>query len=222
MIERRGSAAYSQLRHMIVEREWSPGVVMTESELARQLDVSRTPVREALLRLAGEGYISPAAGRGYQVIELSDRDVVNVYRVRAVLEGLAAHEAATVINRSTLGELEDLFEAMEQARADGDNRTLAELNSQFHHAITRASGNTYLEATLSNIYDVFERFRPVALIQPGRRDHAAHEHGEIIAALRAKDGDAAREIAERHVHGALSTRQAAERRSEYTDTEADA
>lgn len=212
--ERRGDVAYAAVRQMIVARTWPPGEVLTEAELARRLRVSRTPVREALQRLANEGYIAPAGGRGYLVIELSEQDVINVYRVRTVLEGLAAHEAATAITRAQLGQLEDLYEAMEDARGRMDDRVLAELNSQFHHAVARAGGNTYLESTLSGIYDVFERFRPVALVQPGRRALAAQEHGELIQALRARDADTARSVAEHHVQRALATRQATARQAE--------
>lgn len=196
---------------MILNRQWAPGEVFTESELARRIGVSRTPAREALQRLVNEGHVVAAGGRGYLVVELSEQDVIGVYRVRAVLEGLAAHDAATTITRAQLGGLEDLFEAMEEARARKDNQALASLNSEFHHMIARASGNTYLETTLNGIYDVFERFRPVALEQAGRRELAAQEHGELIAALRARDADGARAIAERHVQRALATRQAATR-----------
>ncbi|HLI02227.1 MAG TPA: GntR family transcriptional regulator [Acidimicrobiales bacterium] len=209
--KRRGNVAYTAVRQMIVARTWPPGEALTETELARRLGVSRTPVREALQRLANEGYIAPAGGRGYLVIELSEQDVINVYRVRAVLEGLAAHDAATAITRAQLGGLEDLYEAMEDARGRMDDQALAKLNSQFHHAVAGASGNTYLESTLNGMYDVFERFRPVALVQPGRRGRAAQEHGELIEALRARDADAARSVAERHVQRALATRQTAAR-----------
>jgi DNA-binding GntR family transcriptional regulator len=196
---------------MITERRWKPGEVLSESELARQVGVSRTPAREALQRLAAEGHIAPAAGRGYVVIELSEDDVINVYRVRTVLEGLAAHDAAERITRAQLGGLEDLYEAMEEARAASDDGRLGSLNSQLHHAIARASGNSYLEATLNDIYDVFERFRAVALMQPGRREQAAGEHGELIASLRARDSDTARRLAEEHCRRALATRQSATR-----------
>jgi DNA-binding GntR family transcriptional regulator len=196
---------------MILTRTWPADEPMTEAALARQLGMSRTPIREALLRLSAEDYVAPAGGRGYLVVELGEEDVINVYRVRAVLEGLAAHDAAVSLSRAQLGELEDIFEAMEEARGRDDNDALARLNSSFHHAVAEASGNPYLRSTLDNIYDVFERFRPVALVHPGRREQAAHEHYELIEAMRARDCDAARAVAERHVQHALATRQAATR-----------
>lgn len=200
-------SAYQHVRQLIVDQVLAEGEPIREADLAARLGVSRTPIREALLRLQAEGYVIPSGGRGLIVAGLSAQDITNVYQVRAMLEGPAAELAATVITRAELGHLEDLYEAMEEARSKGDNRELAKLNSQFHHSVAAASKNNYLEAVLDNIYDVFERFRPTAIAHPGRRDEAATEHGELIAALRARDGAKAREVAERHVHHALEVRQ---------------
>jgi len=200
------NATYEQLRAMILSQQLAPGQLLNEAELGRTLKVSRTPVREALYRLHAAGYLTQN-GRGYTVVEVGEDDVIQVYRVRAVLEGLAAHEAAAVINRRVLGELEEIYEDMEEARAAGDDPRLTTLNSQFHHTIARASGNHYLVDMLDTIYDAFERFRAIALVQPGRKDNAAAEHGALIDALRARDGDRAREVAENHVREALAARQ---------------
>lgn len=201
---------------MILDQRLSPGQALNEAELARILEVSRTPIREALHRLETAGYLTQT-GHGYVVVELGNDDVINVYRVRAALEGLGAHDAAGVITRRALGELEDLFEDMEQAREDQDDARLSELNSQFHHAIAAASGNRYLEAMLDSIYDAFERFRATALLQPGRRDNAAEEHGALIDALRARNAGKAREVAEMHVQQALAARQKAMQRDVTTE-----
>lgn len=195
---------------MIIDGELAPGLLVSEAKFVRLIGVSRTPVREALSRLEAEGYIVSGPGRGYVVVELSDQDVVNIYEVRAVLEGLAASAAAAnSMSRANLGHLEDLYEAMEEARRDGNDRDLARLNSQFHHTIAEASGNRYLITMLNGIYDTFERFRPVALRAPGRRDTAAVEHGKLISSLRAGNAEQAKDIAERHVRRALAVRQEA-------------
>lgn len=200
------SAVYTRARQLIVDQEVAPGENLTETRLVELTGVSRTPVREALQRLEADGFVTRASGRGYIVAELSEQDMVNVYQVRTVLEGLAAHAAADSITRAGLGQLEDLYETMENAREAQDDKQLGYLNSQFHRAIAEASGNTYLVTMLDGIYDVFERFRPRALQQPGRRDSAAREHGSIIRALRSGDAERAKQIAEQHVSGALKTR----------------
>lgn len=205
----RGEAAYRLLRKMIIDQAFDPGQKISEAELVRRVGLSRTPVREALQRLETAGYVVPASGRGYIVVELSEADINHAYQVRAVLEGLAAHLATITITRAALGNLEDLYEAMEEARNKGDDVRLGTLNSRFHHSIAQATGNQYLTSMLGDLYDVFERYRPVALRQPGRRNTAAEEHGEIIRALQARDATMARRLAEEHVEHALSTRMAA-------------
>jgi DNA-binding GntR family transcriptional regulator len=201
-----GTLAYQSIRQWLIDHEFTGGQVLSEADLGRRLGVSRTPVREALHRLEVEGWLVSAPGRGHAVVELDGKDVADVYSVRAVLEGLAAREAATRITRADLGKLKDLFAAMEDARAANDNAQLATLNSQFHQAIAAASTNQYLESMLLDIFDVFERFRPIALKQPGRRDHAAEEHKKLIAAFAQGDAERAASLAAEHVLHALQTR----------------
>lgn len=211
----RGVEAYERIRQMILAGEIAQGSVVSEADLVRSLGMSRTPVREALRRLEAENYLKGIPGRGYVVIELSEQDLMNVYRVRAALEGLAAEHAATLATRTQLAQLEDLYDEMERARERADDPALTKLNSRFHAAVAEASGNTYLQAMLDNIHDVFERFRATAVGQPTRRDDAHAEHGQLIRALRAGDQDQARAIAEQHVRGALEfRREHAERTTE--------
>lgn len=202
----RAATAYERVREMILSGQLAPGSVVTEAELVRKLEMSRTPVREALHRLETAGYLRSARDVGYVVIELSERDMINVYMVRAVLEGLAAEHAAQLGTRTDLGRLEDLYEAMAAAREHGDDAELTRLNSLFHRAIAEASGNTYVLAMLDNIRDVFERFRATAVTELRRREESHAEHGELIAALRARDKERARSLAVEHVHRALEFR----------------
>jgi DNA-binding GntR family transcriptional regulator len=208
----RTSEAYDRVREVILDRLAAGTKAIGEAELTRELGMSRTPVREALARLETEGYIRPASGRGYLIVELTAQDMIDVYTVRAELEGLAAAEAAKRIGRVDLARLEDLYEEMSKARAAGRDAQLATLNSDFHATIAEVGGNTYLKSMLDNIRSVFDRFRPTALTVPGRRDTAHDEHGLMIEALRRRDGEAARKLARDHVHRALATRQGALRK----------
>jgi DNA-binding GntR family transcriptional regulator len=171
--------------------------------------MSRTPIREALARLATEGYIQPAAGRGYVIVKLTAQDLINVYLVRAELEGLAAAEAAKRIGRVDLARLEDLYDEMSVAAAEDRDKDLALLNSNFHATIAEISGNSYLKTMLDDIRNIFDRYRPTALTVPGRREYAHGDHGQMIEALRRQDSKAARKLAEDHVREALATRQSA-------------
>jgi DNA-binding GntR family transcriptional regulator len=201
--------AYDRVKELILDQLAAGGSTISEAQLTRDLGMSRTPVREALARLATEGFIKPAAGRGYVIVRLTAQDMIDVYAVRAELEGLAAAEAAKRIRRVDLARLEDLYDEMSAARAEGRDDDLALLNSDFHATIAQASGNTYLQTMLADIRSVFDRFRPTALTVPGRREDAHDEHGKMIEALRRQDGAAARKLAEDHVRRALATRQAA-------------
>lgn len=201
-----GDQAYEQLKRMVFEHELPPGSRVSEAQLTRQLGMSRTPVREALFRLESEGLLAAAPGRGFLVAELTVDHLVDIYRVRAVLEGLAAEDAARRATRVDIARLEDSYDAMSDANADGRDADLARMNSEFHALIAEISGNTYLQAMLDDIREVFEWFRTTALNVPGRRETAHDEHGRMIEALRAGDADAARELAQRHVHRALDTR----------------
>lgn len=201
--------AYEKVKQIILEQEASGGSTISEAQLTRDLGMSRTPVREALARLATEGYIRPASGRGYVIVKLTAQDLVNVYQVRAVLEGLAAAEAAQRVRRVDLARLEDLYDEMTAARDEGRDKDLASLNSNFHATIAEISGNTYLKSMLDGIRNVFDRYRPAALMVPGRRDDAHTEHGDMIEALRRQDSETAHDLAEQHARRALATRQAA-------------
>jgi DNA-binding GntR family transcriptional regulator len=200
-------AAYTRIRTMLVERTLTAGSTITEAQFVREFGMSRTPVREALTRLAGEGYIRPASGRGFVIAELTAQDVVNVYAVRAQLEGFAAGEAAGRIRRVELAQLEDLYDDMQDAIQAADDERLAQLTSTFHKQIAAASGNGYLEAMLDETRKIFDLYRPAALAVPGRRGDAHAEHGQLIEALRTHDPDLARRLAQQHVVSALAARQ---------------
>jgi DNA-binding GntR family transcriptional regulator len=201
--------AYDRVKEIILAQEAAGGSTISEAKLTRELDMSRTPIREALARLATEGYIRPAAGRGYVIVSLTAQDLIDVYLVRAELEGLAAAEAAKRIRRVDLARLEDLYDEMSVATAEDRDADLALLNSNFHATIAEISGNSYLKSMLDDIRTIFDRYRPTALTVPGRREDAHGEHGLMIEALRRQDGKAARKLAEDHVRRALATRQAA-------------
>lgn len=204
---KRVDEAYVRIREMIVEQQFQAGSTVTEAQLTRNLHMSRTPIREALTRLASEGYLQSVAGRGYTVTEMTAKDLVNVYAVRAALDGLAAAEAAKRIRRVDLAHLEDLYDDMAAARSANRDEDLAALNSEFHAMIAEISGNSYLKRMLDDIRNTFDLFRLRALNVPGRRDDAHVEHGHLIEALRQNDPESAQRIAKLHVERALRTRQ---------------
>jgi len=188
---------------MILNGEVAPSSYLAEASLVDLLAMSRTPIREALHRLELEGLLRRVPRHGYMVVPLSTQGLANLYAVRAALEGLAAELAAQRLTRVNLARLEDLYEAMEAACIADRDADLATLNRDFHETIAIASENNYLREILDNIKGIFERYRSTAISNMDRRSLAHQEHGELIGALRARDPDRSRRIAEAHVYRAM-------------------
>jgi DNA-binding GntR family transcriptional regulator len=199
----RSAEAYHKIRQMIFDGSISAGSTLIEAKLVRALDMSRTPVREALHRLEAEGLLAAVPRGGFRVVALSDDDLDQLYLIRAALEGLAASTAASRLTRVDLARLEDLYDEMGEAGREGRDEELIRLNREFHRAIAVASGNVHLQEILDNVKGVFERFRTNAVANAERRTQAHAEHGQIIEALRARDPQAARDLAEEHVRRAF-------------------
>lgn len=198
--------ALLRVREMLMSGTLPPGARIREATLAQDLGMSRTPVRDGLRRLESEGLIREIPHQGYIVVEISPEELRDIYRVRSVLEGLAAEQAAVRAGRTDLAQLEDLIEAMAAEAESGDQARLAELNREFHRTIARASENAFLVSLLSDVDAVSQRFRPAAVRISSRRVDAQTEHGQLLEALKARDSARAREIAGEHAANALSTR----------------
>jgi DNA-binding GntR family transcriptional regulator len=183
-----------------------PGTLVREADLARQFGMSRTPIREAMQRLQAEGLVTAAAQRGFLVADLSPDELADVYQVRAVLEALAARLAAQRATRSDIGRLEDIFEALDEAVVRGDEERDLTLTGEFHDAIADTSRNRYLQSMLSNIREIFERYRRTRSVAPVRVQEGHADHAELLAAIRARDAERAGVLASRHIAGALAAR----------------
>jgi DNA-binding GntR family transcriptional regulator len=192
--------AYSSLRGELESGLLSPGASLYELELVERLNMSRTPVREALHRLCTEGYLSQGY-RGYRVVELTDRDLANVFRVRGVLEGMAARQAAAARSRVDIAILQDHIDRTELEIADG--MSAAESAEQFHDALAKASGNSYLYATLRDTQRYFEPYRRRIAPVHGLAQRALAEHKEILDTIIRGDGDAAEFAAREHTRRTL-------------------
>jgi DNA-binding GntR family transcriptional regulator len=212
-----GDQAYTRVREALMRGTLPPGTLVREADLARQFGVSRTPIREALQRLQAEGLVTAAAQRGYVVADLSPEELADVYQVRAVLEALAARLAAQRATRSDIGRLEDIFEALDEAVVRGDKERDPTLTGAFHDAIANASRNRYLQSMLSNIREIFERYRRTRSLAPMRVHEGHADHAQLLAAIRARDAERAAEIASRHIAGALAARLKAGRETESGD-----
>jgi DNA-binding GntR family transcriptional regulator len=192
----------------IVTGEIPPGARLRQEQLAAEYKLSRTPVREALRKLQAEGTVELVPNQGAVVRGPTVRDVREGYEVRAELEGMAAALAATWITDGHLTELreaEELFRrAIEDAPpgpVDGHEGEWVRANDQFHEAVQAAAGNERLRRTISDLHKAFPRRLTWGALQADSRLMAENveQHGEIRAAIEAREPDAARDAMRRHV-----------------------
>ena len=182
-----------ELRRYIVTGELAPGQKIVQDSLAAQLGVSRVPLREALKILEGEGQVTYSANRGYSVTELSLSDLVEVYRIREILEA----EAVTVaVPQMTSEDIDRLVEAQRdvQAAADsGDVIAMTTANRRLHFAVIDACGLPRLMWLIRLLWDATEVYRAVYYNDEHHRELVAAEHQALVDAVMA--GDAATAVA---------------------------
>jgi DNA-binding GntR family transcriptional regulator len=189
--------AYHAIRELIVSLELAPGAVIEEPELMERLGIGRTPVREALRRLAHEGLVEVYPRRGMFVTGVDVRELARLSEVRAVLEPEAARLAA---ERATDAERGEIAELLEELAAGGRNeRELMELDERIHGAVYRAAHNDLLAATLSQYYVLALRIWSMALEQAHELEEAVDAHRTLLEAIRDGDGARAADTMRAHV-----------------------
>ena len=189
--------AYYAIRELIVTLELPPGSVVREPELTEQLGIGRTPVREALRRLAQERLIEVFPRRGMFVTKVDVRDLARLCEVRAALEPEAARLAAERATQADLDELQALLDELEGPRRR-EPRALIDLDERIHRAIYHASHNPYLVETLEEYYAHALRIWMVAL---ARTDigSAVGGHRSVLEAVVGGHGDRAARLMREHV-----------------------
>ena len=193
--------AYFRIRDLIVSLQLEPGSLISERALMARLALGRTPVREALRRLAQERLVEVYPRHGIFVAGVDVGDLAGLSEVRAALEGFAGRLAA---ERATPAEREEavaLLEELERAAGEADERGLIELDQRIHRHVYRCAHNPFLETTLNEYYVLTLRIWFVALDRVSRLDDAIQEHRALLEAIR--DGDVARagQTMEAHVAG---------------------
>jgi DNA-binding GntR family transcriptional regulator len=190
--------AYDAIRDGILTGRHSPGQRLIAEDLAKKLGVSRMPVREALHRLEATGLVAIAPHRGAVVSELSETECVEIYHIRAVLDGLATRLAAPHLTPADHARLAALLEDMEAGvRAENPDRIL-DVNRAFHALIWGAAHAPRLQELLESLYDASRRFRNISVLIPGRLDQITQEHRLIAEALGRGDAAAAERYANAH------------------------
>ena len=190
--------AYSALRHLIVSLELPPGSSIREPDLVARLGIGRTPVREALRRLALERLVEVYPRRGMFVTTVDVRDLARLCEVRAVLEPEAARLAAERATRADLDGINALLEELAAERRR-DDRLLIDLDERIHRAIYRSSHNQLLEETLEWYYAHALRIWALALDRAPDLPGAVLEHRPLLEAIARGQGERAATLMREHV-----------------------
>ncbi len=199
-------AAYGAVREAILRGHLPPGYRLNEVGLAQRFSISRTPIREALLRLESERLIERNGRGGLVVGEITPEDILEIYVVREVLNGLVARLAAEHAKSVDIAEARWLFEALREAAAERDYTRMASVNVEFHEALCRATRNELLLTLMKQVHDRVKRIPGTTFSVPERAEQALVEHEQVLRAIEAHDGDAAERLARAHMARAMQLR----------------
>ncbi len=190
---------YEELKKQILAGSITPGMRMMEVELAEDMGVSRTPVREAIRKLEKEGLVTIEPRKGAYASDISVKDIVDVLEVREELEGLSASLAATRITEEELENLKELTEGYAKAIKNNDMESMIHYDELFHKSIVKSSGNKTLIKFSATVQELVLRFRYLYYDKFSLYGSMPSEHMNIIEAIGSGDEKKAREAADTHV-----------------------
>ncbi len=195
---------YEELKRRIMTGKITPHTRMMEVDLAEDMGVSRTPVREAIRKLEKEGLVTIEPRKGAYASDISAEDMVNVLTVREELEALAAGIAASRITGEQISRMEHLTDLYAQAIEANDTAAIIDYDEQFHQAIVSVTDNRTLIQFVSNLQELVLRFRYLYYEDFSRYRNMPEEHHHIIDALKSGDEKRASEVVREHIHSLKS------------------
>jgi len=197
---------YKHIKNAIIVGQYKPGSRLTEKALAEELQVSRTPIREAIKQLEVDGLITPYKKRGYVVKSFSIEDIRQIYNVRALLEGYAAREAAIMRTAEDLKRLDTKNNAYRQAIKSVDREDIEtiqyiqQINQQFHSEILLAARNNHLKSLIERVVVVPIIFRSFYWYDENQLLRSLQVHETILQAILNRESDRARAAMEEHIY----------------------
>jgi DNA-binding GntR family transcriptional regulator len=191
--------AYDELRDRIVTLRLAPGTVLREDELMREMGIGRTPLREAVKRLALENLVAVQPRRGTFVTAVEAADIANISEVRAELESYAAELAALRMNDAAREQAEELLQEIEEVTRPHDQEWLMRFDERIHRFTWEASANPYLVETLERYFTHSLRIWYLVLDRVPGLGHSVHDQMHLLNALLERDGQRASAIMREHV-----------------------
>ena len=197
--------AYNQIKDALCEGEIMPGDILSESRLAQQLGMSRTPVREALRALASEGWLEIKNGVGAYVKPLSTKDMEDLYEVRCLLEAQAVRTAVYHIANEEIDALERKFQTLLDNFDRGnppDAREFSALDWEFHELIVERCQNHYIKTIMANNNSIVKRYQVLSIEALNDIRESTRQHLELLDILRRRDGEELAQALRRHLERA--------------------
>jgi DNA-binding GntR family transcriptional regulator len=192
----RAQTAYEDIKRRIIRLEIPPGATFTEGQIAAELGLSKTPVREALAQLRRERLVEIDARSGCRAAPVTLKDTMEVGAFRGLLEGEAASLAASrPIDIEQLRALDSLCQSSYHPQDPASVDEFLERNTEFHCTVARAGGNVRLAAALEEVLHQLERLFRIGLLYSSRADEIVHEHQDLLGAIMSGDPDMARSVA---------------------------
>ncbi|MFI0422338.1 GntR family transcriptional regulator [Spongiactinospora sp. 9N601] len=195
----------ARLRRAILTGALPPGSPIRQDALAERFGVSRVPLREALKILEGNGQVIYRPRRGYVVAELSFDDLLEVYRLRELLESEAARQAVGRMGEDDVRRLAEAHEDVVAAGKQGDVTAMATANRRFHFTLIDACGMPRLRRFLGILWDATDVYRTLYYSEATNRDRVEREHDGIVRAVRARDADLLVRLLDEHRAGTVAT-----------------
>lgn len=190
---------YEQLRKAILDGNIKPGERIVENDYAEMLNISRTPVREALRKLEIEGFVEYIPRKGVVVKGFSLKDIIEIFEIRKSLECLAIRCVVENITDDDIEKLKEIVRNMEQAGREDNIEGVINICQEFHDTILDVSSMPRLRSMISTLQEYLGRFKRVTLAKTSRRANAIKEHKEILQAIIDRDIDKAEELIVRHI-----------------------
>jgi DNA-binding GntR family transcriptional regulator len=197
------SMAQERIRAAILDGILPPGTRIDQNQLAKDLNTSLVPVREALKKLEGEGFVQIIPRRGAFVTDTSIKDMEDLYFARSILEGQAGYHGAANITQEKLDQLDMLYNKVGLALESHDFGEFTNLNRHFHFIIYDSAGSTYLSGMIASLWDLAERYRYRYVFFKDQAEVIQAEHKKILDACHAHDPKALREAIIYHMNQTL-------------------
>ncbi len=190
---------FNKMREDILKGQYNQNEALKETQISKELGVSRTPVREAIRQLELEGLVTIIPNKGAFVTGINAKDIQDIFAIRCLIEGLAAKWAAEHINESQLEILDEILLLSEFHLEKGHVEQLYELDNKFHQIIYEASKSRILKHVLSDFHIYAQRVRLASLGFKERPKKSIEEHKAIVEALKMKDGEKAEKLTNLHI-----------------------